>query len=114
MLSLERGIKERKEAEQEKERNQSCWMSCLVLHSRTASQGQKESRGRTEEEEEEEEEGGKLALGLPLVLWGGFAAPFVGTGHVDLSLQLEYCVDVHTELVLFPFKTRRSNLEVAG
>lgn len=80
----------------------------------TASQGQKESRGRTEEEEEEKEEGGKLALGLPLVLWGGFAAPFVGTGHVDLSLQLEYCVDVHTELVLFPFKTRRSNLEVAG
>lgn len=31
----------------------------------------------------------------------GFAAPFVRTGHAYLSLELEHCVDIHTELVFF-------------
>lgn len=75
--------------------------------------GQEQRWGR----KEEVEEGGKLTTRVASGGLEGFEELFVETGHADGSLQLEYCVDVHTTFSFFffsPFNTFRSNLEVAG
>lgn len=49
------------------------------------------------------EEGGKLTTRVASGGLEGFEELFVETGHADGSLQLEYCVDVHTTFSFFFF-----------